>query len=107
MSLYYVDKRIYEIVKDLDTRFLAPELYYEYRRGVDDDLIKETWEVEDGRRIDFVYLIPEKRPLGYDVNVDRIKHFKKHNTKAINLIAYTVPPQWFDETIKRVMNLNK
>jgi len=101
---YYVDCRIGEVVteKDIDTRFLAPEFYYEYWSNGSKDMIIETWEVSKNEMIDFAYPISENRPSRFDLNRERRSHFEKHGVKPYRLKAYGVPDEWFKEKIEEL-----
>ncbi len=95
--MYYVDVRIGEVVKDLDTRNLAPELYYRYRKGTMEDVIIETWSVGGGKALDFA--TATNNPYKAE---EREQHFKRHNATRGHLISYTVPPSWYDEETEEV-----
>ena len=55
-DVYYVDKRTMTIVKNLDTSYMAPEMYYKYRRG-SEGIVKEKWMCTNGMFLDFAYSI--------------------------------------------------
>ncbi len=95
--MYYVDARIGEVVKDLDTSTLAPEQYYRYRKGTVEDVIIETWSVGGGKALDFA--TATDNPYKTE---ERELHFKRHNATRGHLTSYTVPPSWYDEKIEGV-----
>lgn len=101
---YYVDCRIGEVVaeEDIDTDFLAPELFYEYWNNGSKSMIIETWEVSPNGMIDFAYLISEKQPKGFDLYRERQSHFEEHGVKPYRLKAYGVPDKWFKEQIEKL-----
>jgi len=101
MSEYYVDARTREVVckEQLDLNMLAPELYYEYRCGVLDGVITETWYCGNDEVLDFCTTInnPYK-------DKERSMHFKRHGASPLYLLAYTVPPKWYEEMTVEARN---
>ncbi len=103
--MYYVDKRTMEVFKDLDTSYLAPEEYYEYRCGSLEDIITETWYVTDNKAkdnkdnkvIDFAFRMGDVLK-----NSQRAAHFKLHGVTPHYLRCYTVPPSVFNEIISEM-----
>jgi hypothetical protein len=93
MGIYYVDRRIMEVVKDLDTTYLPPELYYKYLRGINDWQVIETYQDKNGLRLYFTWDINHKE----NINSERDAHFKRRNFEYCTLYSYTVPTTWFDE----------
>jgi len=98
---YFVDKRIMEVVKEdeLDFNMLAPEMYYEYRKGVNEGIIIEKWQLPNGKNIDFASATGDQMK-----SKQREAHFKRHGCydEYKYLIAYTVPPSWFKEQIEEL-----
>jgi hypothetical protein len=88
-----------EIVKeeDIDKRYLAPELYYEYIRGTVEGIIKEVWCVGENRYLDFV-----TGTNNYNKDIERTAYFKIHKVTPLYLKSYIVPPSWFDIEISRM-----
>lgn len=97
MDKYYVDKRIMEIVKSLDTSYMAPELYYEYLCGRDDHTIVEKWACGNQQFINFY--VDKNEP---HKALARKIHMENHKANPIYLESYTVPKSWFDEEIKKL-----
>lgn len=95
MMKYYVDRRTNEVEKDLNTDFLAPELFYEYKNSGDEDLVVETWSgTGNCSQLDISYN-PDQYVSFADIYEMRTKLFNHNDFKPINLIAYAVPPTWF------------
>ena len=97
--MYYVDKYLWEIVKEKDS-FAAPERYYEYRKGTN-GIVKETYIVSYNplKLIDFVYAVEEDIEF---VSVQRDNLFEENGIKNPILYAYTVPPEWYEQEIAKV-----
>jgi hypothetical protein len=104
MERYYVNVRTMEVVceKDINKNKLAPELYYEYRCGVLENIIIEKWYCGDNKFIDFATSTgnPYK-------DKERATHFKMHGVSPLYLKAYTVPPTWFKEKTEEIMNSDR
>ena len=104
--MYWVDRFEGEVVKERDN-FAAPERYYEYRKGVLDDVIIETYikEYNPLQLIDFAHSITSKTLSDgrREVNVQR-DNFFKDNDMSLNsvLYAYTVPPEWYEQEIAKL-----
>lgn len=92
---YYVDRRTNEVEKDLDTSFLAPELYYEYLNSGREDTVIETWSGTGSCNQLTISYNPNQYVSFVDLYEMRTKLFEEANFKPINLIAYAVPPTWF------------
>lgn len=104
--MYWVDRFAGEVVKERD-KFAAPERYYEYRKGILDDIIIETYikEYNPLQLIDFVHSITSKTLSDgrREVNVQR-NNFFKDNDMSLNsvLYAYTVPLEWYEQEIAKL-----
>ena len=104
--MYWVDRFAGEVVKERDN-FAAPERYYEYRKGVLDDIIIETYikEYNPLQLIDFSHSITSETLSDgrREVNVQR-DNFFKDNDMSLNsvLYAYTVPPEWYEQEIAKL-----
>ena len=103
MDKYYVDTRRNEVVKNLDTSFLAPECYYEYTKGINDDMVTEVYQDGKGIRLNFSWHINDKDNLGKR----RIAYFKENNFEMCNLVEYIVPKKWFIDSIKGLLSVTK
>ena len=106
--MYYVDTYLREIIKEKDKESIAPpERYYEYRRGVMNDVIIETYIASHNplKLLDFAHV------TGLDANVlsvMRYNHLKEHGvSENAILYAYTVPPEWYDEETSKVEDVVK
>lgn len=98
--MYYVDRYLGKLVKEKNY-FAAPERYYEYRKGENNTII-ETYIISYNplKLIDFSYTIYEDRSL---VSIHRDAFFKKHDVpKDIDIYAYTVPPEWYEEEVAKL-----
>lgn len=92
--MFYVDSYTRELVKERDS-FAPPERYYEYRRGVNEGIIIETYVASYNplQLLDFAHVVGD--PM---TGVARQNHFDKHGvSQNAILYAYTVPPTWYDE----------
>ena len=104
--MYWVDRFSGEVVKERN-KFAAPERYYEYRKGILDDIVIETYikEYNPLQLIDFVHSITSKTLSDgrREVNVQR-DNFFKDNDMSLNsvLYAYTVPPKWYEQEIAKL-----
>ena len=95
---YYVDKRINEVVKDLDINFLAPELFYELKCSEKEDIIIETWNGTGSNNvIDYTY-----NPNESEVFERRTTYFTEIGFQPFNLISYAIPPILFEEYTKNL-----
>lgn len=94
---YYVDRRINEVVKDLDTSFLAPELFYEYLNSGSEDVVIETWSGTGSCNQFKISYNPKQYVSMIDIWELRTKTFGESNFKPMNLIAYAATPTVFKE----------
>ena len=95
---YYVDRRINEVVKDLDTNFLAPELFYELKCSEKEDSVIETWCGTGIKNvIDYTY-----NPNESGVFERRTTYFTEIGFQPFNLISYAVPSALFEEYTKNL-----
>ena len=104
--MYYVDRFTGEVVKERN-EFAAPERYYEYRKGVLDDIVIETYikEYNPLQLIDFVHSITSETLSDgrREVDVRRDNFFKDNDMRLDSeLYAYTVPPEWYEQGIARL-----
>lgn len=97
---YYVDKRINEVVKDLDTSFLAPELFYEYLNSGSENVVIETWSGTGSCNILEISYNPKVIVSMIDLFDVRTKAFEENGFKPMNLISYAAPPTVFREQIE-------
>lgn len=84
---YYVDYRIGEIVKNLDTRFMAPELYNEVE--IDDNLdetYKYTYSNSKGEYLDFIFSMEEIQNSDVSFQDMLDIHFDKHSFTMNTLV---------------------
>ena len=104
--MYYVDRFAGEVVKERN-EFAAPERYYEYRKGVSDGIIIETYikEYNPLQLIDFVRPVTSNilSDGRREVDVQR-DNFFKDNDMSLNsvLYAYTVPPEWYEQEVAKI-----
>ena len=104
--MYYVDRFTGEVVKERN-EFAVPERYYEYRKGVLDDIVIETYikEYNPLQLIDFVHSITSETLSDGRKEVDiRRDNFFKDNDMRLDsdLYAYTVPPEWYEQEITKL-----
>lgn len=100
LDRYYLDYRRQCIVKNLDTTFLAPEMYNEV--VVNEELAgsyKYTYADQEDRRLDFMFTMEQVQytPGGYDLMMD--EHCKRHNfipERIVDKLLY-ISQQQFDE----------
>lgn len=97
MKEYYVDKRIGEVVLNLNISYLAPELYYKYLESPDDTFF-EKWYGKDNKVIEFYYTKSDYEH--FDVGELRKLRFQEYNFVPLYLISYSVPKEEFIKTIK-------
>jgi hypothetical protein len=105
--MFWVDRFAGEVVKEKDN-FAAPERYYEYRKGISNDIIIETYV----KSYNPLQLLDFARPVNSEilsdgrreVDVQRDNLFKENNM-SINsvLYAYTVPPEWYEQEIAKII----
>lgn len=103
---YYYDRRKLKYVteNEINFNFVAPEIYYEFCCGENNNECIETWEYSDNNNIfyiDFVYTIDDEI---YNIQNERENLFNKMNIKPYRLSKFTVPPRLFNNEIKRLEN---
>ena len=96
---YFVDTRIMEVVPEdrIEFFFMAPELYYEYKRGEDEAVIHEVWRVGENEVLDFSVAVDEPNKAKA-----REEFFNYHNCTPWFLETYIVPPSWYDKIIDNI-----
>lgn len=108
--MYWIDRFAMEIVKEKD-KSAPPERYYEYRKGVSNDIIIETYikDYNPLQLVDFTRSITSKTLSDGRREVDVLRDsFFKENDTSLNsvLYAYTVPPKWYDQEISKLEDDN-
>lgn len=100
--MYYVDTFTGELVKEREV-IAPPERYYEYRRGIHDNVITETYVAceEPLKLLNFTHLSSEiQSPLLTSIQRDR--HLKENGVSVnARLYRYIVPPKWYDEEVAK------
>ena len=104
--MYWIDRFAMEIVKEKD-KSAPPKKYYEYRKGVSNDIIIETYikDYNPLQLVDFARSITSKTLSDGRREVDVLRDsFFKENDMSLNsvLYAYTVPPKWYDQEISKI-----
>lgn len=104
--MYWVDRFAMEIVEKKD-EFAPPERYYEYRKGVSDDIIIETYikAYHPLQLVDFAHSITSAilSDGRREVNVQRDNFFKDNGMSSYSVLyAYTVPPKWYEQEIAKL-----
>lgn len=98
--MYYIDAYLKKIVDKKDF-YAAPERYIEYRVGVFNNMVKETYIASYNPLtfIDFAYSAYEERDA---ISAKRSIFFKMNKlSNDLILFAYTVPPKWYVEEIEK------
>ena len=95
--MYFMDKRIWEVVEDLDTSFLAPELHYEIVEGTDENVIIEEWFCENGDTFEF-----KTEPNKEGVDLIREDAFNLLKNKPIYVKKLTIPSNIFRNMVLEI-----
>lgn len=99
--MYYIDRYLKKLVEKIDP-YAAPERYIEYREGVFENVVKETYVVSYNplKVIDFAYSAHEE---GDEISIKRNVFFKMNELpNDLILLAYTVPPKWYEEEVEKI-----
>ena len=86
-------------LKDLDTKWIAPECYYIFKSSGEDGVYREEW-LTSGNSLVVEYT--QKDVDNEVVKYTRQKTADIHNVKLSVLCAYSVPPSVYEETIAQV-----
>lgn len=101
MDRYYIDYRTGEIVKNLDTTYMAPELYNEIiTDDALDGIFKYTYSDSKDRRLDFSFT---RESVGDHFHEALDVHCKRHNFEIDDLVdkRMYISKSKFDEFYKR------
>lgn len=101
----WVDTFKNEIVLEKEKN-APPERYYQYIKGVSDDIIIETYVVSEQplMLLDFAHLASKNMDDVYMTSIER-KHFLREHGISSNarLYSYIVPPTWFNEELEKLL----
>lgn len=84
---FYIDYRLGKIVKNLDTSFLAPEMFIEIEVSDEmDGVYKYVYEDKDKRRLDFSFTLEHLNSF-FSFQEMEDAHCKRHNFVPVRVYS--------------------